>query len=144
VFDSDGFFKTGDVAKISARGYVTITGRIKEMINRGGESISATQIEDLIDRHPQVATVAVIAMPDPVMGERVCAYVQAKAGSRPTFEEIIAFLRAEKASVLALPERIEFVEEMPYTGAQKIDKNALRADIAKKLEAATRGTAPAA
>jgi non-ribosomal peptide synthetase component E (peptide arylation enzyme) len=146
VFDSDGFFKTGDVAKISARGYVTITGRIKEMINRGGESISATQIEDLIDRHPQVATVAVIAMPDPVMGERVCAYVQAKAGSRPTFEEIIAFLRAEKASVLALPERIEFVEEMPYTGAQKIDKNALRADIAKKLEAeaATRGAAPAA
>jgi non-ribosomal peptide synthetase component E (peptide arylation enzyme) len=135
VFERDGFFHTGDVAKISPKGYVSITGRIKEMINRGGESISATQIENLIDRHPHVACVAVIAMPDPVMGERVCAYVQPKAGTATTFEEIIMFLRAEKASVLALPERIEFVDAMPYTPAQKVDKNALREDIRGKLAA---------
>jgi 2,3-dihydroxybenzoate-AMP ligase len=133
VFDSDGFFHTGDLAKMSTNGYVTITGRLKEMINRGGESISATQIEDLIDRHPDVAIVAVVAMPDPVMGERVCAYIQPATGAKVTFEEVIAFLRAEKASVLALPERIEFVEAMPYTPAQKVDKNALREDIRRKL-----------
>lgn len=142
VFDSDGFFHTGDVAKISPRGYITLTGRIKEMINRGGESISATQIENLIDRHPDVASVAVVAMPDPVMGERVCAYIQPKAGRAPAFEEVIAFLREEKASVLLLPERIEFVDVMPYTAAHKVDKNALREDIRRKL-AAEAGT-PAA
>jgi non-ribosomal peptide synthetase component E (peptide arylation enzyme) len=134
VFDADGFFHTGDLAKMNAKGYVTITGRLKEMINRGGESISATQVEDLIDRHPDVASVAVVAMPDPVMGERVCAYIQLKAGAKVTFEEVIAFLRAEKASVLCLPERIEFVEAMPYTPAQKVDKNALRADIIRRLQ----------
>lgn len=138
VFHDDGFFHTGDVAKMSANGYVTITGRLKEMINRGGESISATQVEDLIDRHPDVACVAVVAMPDPVMGERVCAYIEPKPGTTCTFDEIIAFLRAEKASVLALPERIEFIKSMPYTAAQKIDKNVLRADITKKLGAEKR------
>ncbi len=135
VFDPDGFFHTGDVATISPKGYVTITGRLKEMINRGGESISATVIEGLIERHPDVAVVAVVAMPDPVMGERVCAYVQPKRGAQLRFEDVISFLREHKASVLELPERIEFIESMPYTAAQKLDKQALRADIAKKLEA---------
>jgi 2,3-dihydroxybenzoate-AMP ligase len=135
AFDADGFFRTGDVARISREGRVTITGRIKEMINRGGESISATVIEKLIDRHPEVAAVAVVAMPDPVMGERVCAYVQPKAGCVLTFETVITFLREEKASVLELPERIEFIAEMPYTPAQKTDKKALQADIAAKLAA---------
>jgi 2,3-dihydroxybenzoate-AMP ligase len=146
VFDSDGFFKTGDVAKISEKGYVTITGRIKEMINRGGESISATVIEELIDRHPDVASVAVIAMADVLMGERVCAYIQPRSGASLRFEDVIVFMREQKASVLELPERIEFVEVMPYTGAQKIDKNTLRVDIAKKLEAegAAGGATPAA
>jgi cyclohexanecarboxylate-CoA ligase len=69
--------RSGHLATISPRGYITITGRIKEMINRGGESISGTQIEDLIDRYAAVACVAVVAMPNPVMGERVCAYIQA-------------------------------------------------------------------
>jgi 2,3-dihydroxybenzoate-AMP ligase len=146
AFDADGFFRTGDVAKISEKGYVTITGRIKEMINRGGESISATVIEELIDRHPGVATVAVIAMPDVLMGERVCAYIQPRSGASLSFEDVIAFMREQNASVLELPERIEFVEVMPYTAAQKIDKNTLRTDIAKKLEAegAAGGATPAA
>jgi 2,3-dihydroxybenzoate-AMP ligase len=135
VFDADGFFGTGDVACISDEGYVTITGRIKEMINRGGESISATVIEKLIDRHPDIAAVAVVAMPDPLMGERACAYVQPRCGAELSFETIITFLREEKASVLELPERIEFVEVMPYTPAQKTDKKALQADIAAKLAA---------
>jgi non-ribosomal peptide synthetase component E (peptide arylation enzyme) len=136
AFTEDGFFRTGDVAKIDEKGYITITGRIKEMINRGGESISATEIERLITRHPDVAAVAVIPMPDPVMGERVCAYIQPKPGAQVTFDGVISFLREQKASVLQLPERIEFIETMPYTGAQKMDKKSLQEDIAKKLHKA--------
>jgi non-ribosomal peptide synthetase component E (peptide arylation enzyme) len=135
VFDGDGFFKTGDLAVIDEQGYIRLTGRLKEMINRGGESISATVIESLINRHPDVAMVAVVPMPDPLMGERVCAYVQPAAGCTVTFEMVISFLRAEKASVQQLPERIEFVETMPYTAAQKLNKTALKEDIARKLEA---------
>ena len=135
VFDGDGFFKTGDLAVIDEKGYVKLTGRIKEMINRGGESISATMIEGFINKHPDVAIVAVIPMPDPFLGERICAYIQPAAGCTLTFEGVIAFLKAEKASVQALPERIEFVESMPYTAAQKLNKTVLREDIARKLEA---------
>jgi len=136
AFTKDGFFRTGDVAKIDEKGYITLTGRIKEMINRGGESISATEIERLINRHPDVAAVAVIPMPDPSMGERVCAYIQPKAGAQLSFDEIISFLKGQKASVLQLPERIEFIDAMPYTGAQKLDKRSLREDIEKKLQVA--------
>jgi len=134
VFTEDRFFRTGDVAKIDEKGYIALTGRIKEMINRGGESISATEIERLITRNSDVAAVAVIAMPDKLMGERVCAYVQPKAGARLTFEGIIEFLKAQKASVLQLPERIEFIDALPLTAAEKINKNALKEDIQKRLE----------
>jgi non-ribosomal peptide synthetase component E (peptide arylation enzyme) len=116
------------------------------MINRGGESISATVIEQLINRHPEVAAVGVVAMPDPLMGERVCAYIQRTSGAQLDFDGVITFLREQKAAVLELPERIEFVEAMPYSGVQKIDKQALREDIRKKLEAegAAGGAAPVA
>jgi 2,3-dihydroxybenzoate-AMP ligase len=135
AFTGDGFFRTGDVARIDERGYITLTGRIKEMINRGGESISATEIEKLINRHPDVAAVAVIPMSDRLMGERACAYVQPRTGAELTFDGIISFLKEQKASVLQLPERIEFIDAMPYTGAQKLDKKTLREDIEKKIKA---------
>jgi len=133
AFDKKGFFRTGDVVKIDQAGNVTITGRIKEMINRGGESISATEIESLIIGHPGVAMVAVIPMPDPVMGERVCAYIQPKPGAELSFDNIIAYLRERKASVLQLPERIEFIGEMPLTKAEKVDKKILIQEIVKKI-----------
>jgi 2,3-dihydroxybenzoate-AMP ligase len=72
------------------------------------------------------------------MGERVCAYIQPKTGAHLTFDGIISFLKGEKASVLQLPERIEFIDAMPYTGVQKVDKKSLRKDIEKKLEEAKR------
>jgi 2,3-dihydroxybenzoate-AMP ligase len=133
AFDKEGFFRTGDVVKIDEAGNVTITGRIKEMINRAGESISATEIESLIIGHPGVAMVAVIPMPDPVMGERVCAYIQPKSGANLNFDKIIAYLKERKASVLQFPERIEFIGNMPLTKAEKVDKRTLIEDIKGKL-----------
>lgn len=135
IFDRDGFFRTGDVARIDETGRITLAGRIKEMINRGGESISATEIENLICDHSDVVSVAVIPMPDPEMGERVCAYIQAKPGAELTFQEIISFLKGEKASVLQLPERIEFLNELPHTRAGKIDKRALMENLGIRMDA---------
>lgn len=133
AFDKEGFFRTGDVAKVNEEGIITLTGRIKEMINRGGESISATEIEKLISGHPQVALVAVVAMPDPDMGEKACAYIQPLPGAELDFDTIINFLKDKQASVLQLPERIEFTEAMPLTKTGKMDKRTLVADIMKKL-----------
>ncbi len=133
AFDKNGFFRTWDVVKMDEAGNMTITGRVKEMINRGGESISATEIERLIMGHPGVAIVAVIPMPDPVLGERVCAYIQPKPGANLNFDKIISHLKERKASVLQFPERIEFIEDMPLTKAEKVDKKTLIEDIKKKI-----------
>jgi non-ribosomal peptide synthetase component E (peptide arylation enzyme) len=133
MFDQEGYFKTGDVAKIDQHGNIALVGRIKEMINRGGESISAVEVEKLIIDHPDVMFVAAVPMPDPEMGERVCAYIQPKPGARLHFNDILSFLKERKASVLHFPERIEFVDAMPFTKAEKIDKAALVKDIEKKL-----------
>jgi len=134
MFDKDGYFRTGDVAKMDGYGNVTLVGRIKEMINRGGESISAVEVEKLIIDHPGVMFVAVVPMPDPEMGERVCAYIQPRPGARMHFNDILSFLKNRKASVLHFPERIEFVDAMPFTKAEKIDKMALVKDIGEKIK----------
>ena len=134
VFDKDGYFKTGDMAMINDAGDFVLTGRLKEMINRGGESISATDIENLMVTHPGIISVAVVPMPDPELGERVCAYVQRAPGVELDFEKIISFLKDQGASVLQLPERIEFIDELPYTKAEKIDKQALIKDIKGKIK----------
>lgn len=134
MFDKDGYFKTGDVAKMDGNGNVTLVGRIKEMINRGGESISAVEVEKLISDHPDVVLVAVVPMPDPEMGERICAYIQPRPGARLHFNDILSFLKDRKASVLHFPERIELIDAMPFTKAEKIDKGALVKDIEKKIK----------
>jgi len=133
VFTAEGFFRTGDLAKKDERGYIYITGRIKDIVNRGGEKISAVEIENLMSVHPAVESVAVIGMPDKVLGERICAYVQTRAGRKVVFEEIIAFLKSKGASVLQLPERIEFIDAIPLTRIGKQDKKALREDIKLRM-----------
>jgi 2,3-dihydroxybenzoate-AMP ligase len=134
IFTPDGFFKTGDKARKDRFGNITITGRIKDIINRGGEKISAVEIENRLAAHPSIREAAVVGMPDKVLGERICAYVTLKDGSALTFEDSIAFLKAGGASVQQLPERIEFVTELPVTKVGKIDKKALREDIKNKLQ----------
>jgi 2,3-dihydroxybenzoate-AMP ligase len=133
TFTSDGFFKTGDLAKIDESGTMTITGRIKETILRGGETISAVAIERLISSHPNITEVAVIGMPDKVFGERICAYVCLKAGTALTFSDLVAYLKSIGASVLQLPERLEFIESIPLTKIGKADKKILKEDIKMKL-----------
>lgn len=132
-FTIDGFFRTGDQAMIDENGDVTLCGRLKDTIKRGGESISAPEIETLISAHPDVVLVAVVGMPDPDMGERVCAYIQPRAGAKLDFATVISYLRGLGASVLQLPERIEFVDKMPLTQSEKVDKRRLREDIESKL-----------
>ena len=132
-FTKDGFFKTGDLARIDDLGKIKITGRIKDIIIRGGENINAAEIEKLIIAHPGVEDVAVIGMPDKELGEKICAYVRPASGSRPGLDDIISFLRTKGASVLQLPERIEFIDSIPLTKVGKADKRALREDIKKRL-----------
>ncbi|MGO9116645.1 MAG: (2,3-dihydroxybenzoyl)adenylate synthase [Desulfomonilaceae bacterium] len=134
LFTPDGFFRTGDLARIDEVGNITITGRMKDIILRGGENISAIEIENLVSTHEQIEAVAVIGMPDEELGERICAYVQTRPGSEEvTFDDIISFLRAKGASVLQLPERIVFVDGIPLTKVGKVDKKALREDIRKRM-----------
>lgn len=136
IFDRDGFFRTGDQAMVNDTGDIVLTGRIKDIIIRGGENISPVEMENLIMAHPDVVAVAVVGMPDPVMGERACAYIQARPGVRIELEEVNAFLKDRGASVLQCPERVELIDEMPVTGAKGlIDKKALRQRLSGTLSA---------
>jgi non-ribosomal peptide synthetase component E (peptide arylation enzyme) len=139
AFTAGGFFRTGDLARFDRSGNVTITGRIKDMINRGGEKISPAQVEKLLLAHPDIADAAVIGMPDRALGEKVCAYLRLAVGRKPTPAEIIAFMTANGASKLLIPERFEFVDVLPLTEAGKHDKKALREDIKRKMEQQERG-----
>ncbi|MFH1122743.1 MAG: AMP-binding protein, partial [Pseudomonadota bacterium] len=134
TFTRDGFFRTGDQAKKDESGTIWITGRIKDIIIRGGENISAVEIENLMSGHPGLVDAAVVGMPDKILGERICAYVIPMPSVKPTLAEVVAFLKSKGASVLQCPERIEMIKELPMTKVGKVDKKSLREDIKKKLE----------
>jgi non-ribosomal peptide synthetase component E (peptide arylation enzyme) len=134
AFTPDGFFRTGDLAKFDREKRIIITGRKKDIIIRGGENISATEVEELISEHPKVEQVAVVAMPDPILSERACAYIKPRKGATITLEEITALFKERKASVLLFPERVEPVEELPLTNVGKVDKKRLREEIKEKLK----------
>jgi non-ribosomal peptide synthetase component E (peptide arylation enzyme) len=95
-------------------------------------------VEEVISSHPAIEQVAAVAMPDPLLGERVCAFIKPKKNEKITFEEIISYLKGKKTSVLYLPERIEIIEEMPLTPVEKVDKKRLREEIKEKLKKETR------
>jgi non-ribosomal peptide synthetase component E (peptide arylation enzyme) len=127
AFDADGFFRTGDLGRIDGQGYVTITGRLKDVIIRKGENISAKEIEDLLFTHAGVADVAVVGLPDAASGELVCAVVvPADPAARPTFEELTAHLRGQGLITRKLPERLEYADALPRNPAGKVVKTELR------------------
>jgi 2,3-dihydroxybenzoate-AMP ligase len=111
-----------------------VEGRRKDMINRGGEKISAEEIENLVLNHESVHMAAVVAMPDPVMGERGCAFVIPKPGRTLTLEELTGFLLGKKIAKFKLPERLEIVDSFPMTSVGKVSKKTLREQIAAKLK----------
>jgi acyl-CoA synthetase (AMP-forming)/AMP-acid ligase II len=126
AFDEDGYFRSGDLGIVDADGYVTITGRLKDVIIRHGENISAKEVEDLLYAHPSVADVAVIGLPDPVTGERACAVVAVAPGASFGFEDMVSYLKEGGLRVQAVPEQLEIVDTVPRNPAGKILKHTLR------------------
>ncbi|HEX8056430.1 MAG TPA: AMP-binding protein, partial [Novosphingobium sp.] len=130
----DGFFRTGDLGVRTADGAITITGRKKDLIIRGGENISAKEIEDVLHTHPAVREASVVAMPHARLGEGVCAYVIARDGKAPSPEALAAHVAASGLAKQKIPERFELVDDFPRTASGKVRKDLLRADIKVKLE----------
>jgi len=134
--EPDGFFRTGDLGKFDDEGNIYIVGRKKDIIIRGGQNVSPMEIENLLFTHPKMLNVAVVPMPDPVMGEKVCAYVIPKEGAYFDFDEMVGFLREKRIAIYKLPERLEIVDKFPMAGdGQKINKHELAEDVARKLKA---------
>jgi cyclohexanecarboxylate-CoA ligase len=124
--DADGWFDTGDIARIDAAGYIRISGRSKDVIIRGGENIPVVEIEALLYRHPAVAQVAIVAYPDERLGERACAVVVPKAGQSLDLAAMVAFLDGQKVARQYIPERLVVLDAMPATPSGKIQKFRLR------------------
>jgi cyclohexanecarboxylate-CoA ligase len=128
--DSEGWFDTGDLARMDAQGYIRITGRSKDVIIRGGENIPVVEIESMLYRHPAVAMAAVVAYPDERLGERACAVVVPKAGQQIDLPGLIDYFKSLKVAQQYIPERLELLEAMPTTPSGKIQKFKLR-DLVK-------------
>ncbi|MFD0904511.1 (2,3-dihydroxybenzoyl)adenylate synthase [Actinomadura sediminis] len=133
AFTPDGWYRTGDVVRRRPDGNLVVEGREKDMINRAGEKISAEEVEDLARLADGVREAAAVAMPDPVLGERVCLYVVPEAGAAPSLRDVVAAMERAEAARLAFPERLVLVGALPVTDIGKVDKAALRADIARRI-----------
>jgi 3-phosphoshikimate 1-carboxyvinyltransferase len=139
----DGWYRPGDLATIDADGYLRITGRVRDVINRGGEKVPVAEIEQLLYRHPAVAEVAIVAMPDPRLGERACAFVVTAHDATLSFPAMQAHLDAHHVTKTYWPERLELVSELPRTPSGKIQKFVLR-ERARGLEPDVQRKAPTA
>jgi 2,3-dihydroxybenzoate-AMP ligase len=134
AFSSDGFYRSGDLMRRHPSGNYIVEGRKKDLINRGGEKISAEEIENLILMHPAVQNVACVPMPDPILGERMCACVILRRGHTLTLSEIVSFLNKEEIAKHKLPERLEILDDFPLSPFGKVSKKNLAEGIALKLK----------
>lgn len=133
-YTADGFHRSGDLGTMDGDGYVRVTGRLKDIVIRGGMNISVRHIEDLLTAHPAVGQIAVVGMPDQRLGEKVCAYLVPAAGQEPlTLEQIRDYLLGEGLAIQKVPERLEVVGVLPTTATGKIQKHLLRREIAAKV-----------
>ncbi len=132
AFTADGWFRTGDLATIDDAGYVRITGRVRDVINRGGEKVPVGEVEQLLSDHPAIAGAAIVAMPDARLGERACAFVVLRPGGSFDFDRMRHYLDACQVAKHYWPERLEVVAELPRTPSGKVQKYVLR-ERAKSL-----------
>jgi cyclohexanecarboxylate-CoA ligase len=134
AFTADGWFRTGDLGTVDTAGYLRITGRLKEIVVRKGEKFSVRELEDLIARHPAVAEVAVLALPDPETGERACAAVRLVEGKALCLEELGDFLTTAGLARQKLPEQLVVLTELPHTESGKIHRAALKRTLQNRTE----------
>jgi cyclohexanecarboxylate-CoA ligase len=138
----DGWFRTGDRATLDADGYVSITGRSKDIIIRGGENIPVVEVENLLFAHPKIAGVSIVAMADPRLVERCCAVVVLRDGQTLTLSEITAYLEGQQLARHKFPERLEIVSEFPMTPSGKVQKYRLRQLVTERIAAASSPSPP--
>jgi non-ribosomal peptide synthetase component E (peptide arylation enzyme) len=134
AFTSDGFYRSGDLMRRHPSGNYMVEGRKKDLINRGGEKISAEEIENLILTHPAVQNIACVPMPDPILGERMCACVIVRPEQHLTLDELVTFLMKEEIAKHKLPERLEIMEEFPLSAFGKVSKKDLTERIAREIK----------
>ena len=126
AFTPDGWFRSGDLAEMRG-GNVAITGRTKDLINRGGVKFNPADVEMLLDAHPKIMQSAIVPMPDPILGEKACAFVVLKPGAAQTsLDELNQYLLEKQIAKIKLPERLVVVPDMPLTPTRKIIKGRLR------------------
>ncbi len=133
AFTEDGFYRTGDVLRRNGSGQLVVAGRIKDMINRAGEKVSAEEVENLVIDHPKVSAAALVPMSDPIVGERGCLFVVCEPGVSIELSEIVAHLETKRVAKFKFPERLEMLDSFPTTAVGKIAKKALRERIEQKL-----------
>jgi non-ribosomal peptide synthetase component E (peptide arylation enzyme) len=125
AFTEDGWFRTGDLAKLDGAGNVSLTGRLKDIVNRGGVKFNPADIEVLLESHPSVINAAIVGMPDEIMGERACLFLTLRQGASLCLEDVLTFLHENGIAKLKWPERLVVVAEMPMTPTRKIIKSKL-------------------
>jgi len=133
AFEPNGYFHSGDLVRLTPEGCLEVKGRSKDIIIRGGLNINPGEIEDILIKHPDIENVAMVGMPDPVLGERSCAYVVAKKGKNFTFEKMLSYLKEKGVATFKLPERLEVVDDIPLSEGKKPARNILKKDIEEKL-----------
>ena len=133
LYTDDGWMLTGDLVEIDDEGYLSVVGRLSDIIIRGGKNISAPAVEAEVATHPAVAMAAAVSMPDPVFGERVCIYVQPHPGQTVTLDEIVEHLRSRDVSREWFPEQLVLLDKLPSASGGKVAKAELRADIRRRL-----------
>ena len=134
AFDDEGWFLTGDLARLDAQGHLRVTGRLKDIIVRGGENIPVAEVEAALYEHPDLLDAAVVSYPDERLGERACAFVVPRPGRKVTLGDLTAYLDRLGVARVYWPERIQVISEMPYTLTGKVKKFELRALLERSLE----------
>ena len=134
LFTHDGWMRMGDLCALDAEGYLTVTGRTSDFIVRGGKNISASEVEDAAMTHPAIAIAAAVAMPDPVLGEKVCLYVELNDSATLDLPQLVEHLLGLGVSKELLPERLIVVDELPRSSGEKVAKGQLRQDIRARME----------